>query len=429
MDWHSAQSLQQRCRLMGVRYDDGSNRLSKRSDAAGAPSGRPSGPCVPAALVSRTQILLATKAAVAAGIAWAVALLADPHSRPYFAPLAVILIVQPTVYDSLSRAFQRVAGVVLGVAAALAVSHFLTPSGWSIAIIVFAGLLLGWSLRLGPQGVVQVPVSALLVFAVGSATPDYGGRRVVETLIGSAIAVLAVLVSPSAPDAGARDLRCPGTAASLSRPPHGDRVGHQLGMDPRTGPGLAKGGTRTSRGHRQGQAGPRGASAHCPLERTGPPATPGARASGRGAASRRQNCHPDAVDRPSPGGRGASCPPDACRRRHAGFPASAVEAYAVWVASPGEPADRQRLSDAIRVAGETFGQAVARAQRRWRDDPTQWLTFGTILAMSQRFLAEVGSPLEYAGRSGLRFARQIPGRCCTAFAAASCAGRALERTD
>ena len=108
-------------------------------------------------LVSRTQILLATKAAVAAGIAWAVALLADPHSRPYFAPLAVILIVQPTVYDSLSRAFQRVAGVVLGVAAALAVSHFLTPSGWSIAIIVFAGLLLGWSLRLGPKASCRSP--------------------------------------------------------------------------------------------------------------------------------------------------------------------------------------------------------------------------------------------------------------------------------
>ena len=74
--------------------------------------------------------------------------------------------------------------------------------------------------------------------------------------------------------------------------------------------------------------------------------------------------------------------------------ASAVEAYAAWVASPGEPADRQRLSDAIRAAGQASGQAVARAQRRWRDDPAQWLTFGTILAMSQRILAEVSSPLE-----------------------------------
>jgi uncharacterized membrane protein YccC len=116
-------------------------------------------------------VLLAAKTAIAAGLAWLAALAADPHNRPYFAPLAVLLVVQPTVYGSLSRAFQRVAGVVLGVAAALAVSHFLAPSAWSIGIIIFAGLLLGWATRLGPQGVVQIPVSALLVFLVGRATP------------------------------------------------------------------------------------------------------------------------------------------------------------------------------------------------------------------------------------------------------------------
>jgi hypothetical protein len=74
--------------------------------------------------------------------------------------------------------------------------------------------------------------------------------------------------------------------------------------------------------------------------------------------------------------------------------ASAIEAYAAWVESPGEPADRHRLSEATRVACGTFGRAVARAQRRWRDDPTQWLTFGTILALSQRILVEVSGPLE-----------------------------------
>ena len=268
------------------------------------------------ALVSRTQILLATKAAVAAGIAWAVALVVDPHSRPYFAPLAVILIVQPTVYDSLSRAFQRVVGVVLGVAAALAVSHFLTPNGWSIAIIVFVGLLLGWSVRLGPQGVVQVPISALLVFAVGSATPGYGGRRVVDTLIGSAIAVLAVLGV----------LRRPRPSAWFPMPSHpcvvvatsSERSGRpSVRLGPSNKPSLAKGGARTVRGHHQGQARPRGTSAHCPLERTGPSRTAGARAGGRGATSRRKDCHPDAVDRPGPGGRGGRYSSDAGRRRHA----------------------------------------------------------------------------------------------------------------
>jgi uncharacterized membrane protein YgaE (UPF0421/DUF939 family) len=71
------------------------------------------------ALVTRDQMFLAAKTAIAAGLAWVAALAVDPHSKPYFAPLAVLLVVQPTVYGSLSRAFQRVAGVGVGVAAAL----------------------------------------------------------------------------------------------------------------------------------------------------------------------------------------------------------------------------------------------------------------------------------------------------------------------
>jgi hypothetical protein len=95
--------------------------------------------------------------------------------------------------------------------------------------------------------------------------------------------------------------------------------------------------------------------------------------------------------------------------------ASATEAYAAWVASPGESADRQRLSDALRVAGQTSGQAVARAQRRWRDDPAQWLTFGTILTMNQRILAEVSSPLDNSdatvGPRELRLPLDSDGQC------------------
>ena len=119
---------------------------------------------------------------------------------------------------------------------------------------------------------------------------------------------------------GARGLRCPDTAASLSRHPHRDRFGHRLGMDPRTGRGLAKAGTRTIRGHRQGEAGPRRASAHCPPERTGPAghrlvlerADEALRVGDRIAIQTR-------FDHPSPSGRCASCSSDACRRRHARF--------------------------------------------------------------------------------------------------------------
>jgi uncharacterized membrane protein YccC len=345
-------------------------------------------------LVSRTQILLATKAAVAAGVAWAVALLADPHSRPYFAPLAVILIVQPTIYDSLSRAFQRVVGVLLGVAAALAVSHFLAPSGWSIGIIVFAGLLVGWSLRLGPQGVVQVPVSALLVFAVGSAIPGYAGRRVVETLIGSAIAVMAVLVSPSAPTPER-------VLSDAAGPLHRSRdilseIGPAIGSAWTLGQAeawrrealdLFEATARARRDHEGHQLtarwNARARRQRLVLDR----AEEALRVGDRIAIQTRS------ITRALVDGAPAARPMPAVGAMLVST-ASAIEAYAVWVASPGDSADRQQLSDAIRVAGETFGQAVAGAQQRWRDDPAQWLTFGTILTMSQRILAEVSTPLE-----------------------------------
>jgi uncharacterized membrane protein YgaE (UPF0421/DUF939 family) len=352
-----------------------------------------SGPFVPA-LVSRTQLFQAAKVAVAAGIAWAVALAVYPNGLPYLAPLAVLLIVQPTVYDSLSRAFQRVIGVVLGVAAALVVSHFLTPSGWSIALIIFVGLLLGWSVRLGPQGVVQVPVSALLVFAVGIATPDYGGRRVVDTLIGSAIAVLAVLASPSAPapervvsDALAPLRQCRDLLVSIGSSISSAWTLQQAEAWRRDGLGLVQATAKARQAHEGHQLTARWnarARRQRPLlER----ADDGLRIGELVAIQTRSIARalvdgaPDARPLPAVGTMLVST-------------ASAVEAFATWVAYPGDPADLQGLSNAIRGASETLGEAVARTQLRWRDEPTQWLTFGTILAMSQRILAEVGSPLE-----------------------------------
>ncbi|HXA33596.1 MAG TPA: FUSC family protein, partial [Acidimicrobiales bacterium] len=144
-------------------------------------------------------MFLAAKIAIAASVAWVAAVATHPQAAPYFAPLAVLLIVQPTVYDSVSRAIQRVAGVVLGVVVALGLSRVVAPSAWSIGIIIFLGLLVGWAARLGPQGVVQVPVSAMLAFVVGRLTPSYGGQRVIDTLIGAGIALVVVLLSPTAP--------------------------------------------------------------------------------------------------------------------------------------------------------------------------------------------------------------------------------------
>jgi hypothetical protein len=71
---------------------------------------------------------------------------------------------------------------------------------------------------------------------------------------------------------------------------------------------------------------------------------------------------------------------------------SAIEAYEAWVTSLNGPSDRTRLVETIQAADDALGSTLALAQQRWAADPAQWLTFGTVLAMTQRILAEVSPP-------------------------------------
>jgi uncharacterized membrane protein YgaE (UPF0421/DUF939 family) len=346
-------------------------------------------------LVTRHQVLLAAKTAIAAGLAWLAALAADPHSRPYFAPLAVLLVVQPTVYGSLSRAFQRVAGVVLGVAAALAVSHFLAPSAWSIGIIIFAGLLLGWATRLGPQGVVQIPVSALLVFLVGRATPGYGGDRIIDTLIGAGVAVIAVLLSPPAPapvmsKALAPLHRCTELLRAVSAGLGSPWTSRQADSWRQDATELA-GTLATARREHQALRLSTRWNARARRERAALDRAEEALRSGERIAIYTRSMARALVD-----GSDNARPMPVLSAMLAST-ASATEAYTEWVASAGTPASSRRLAETVRAADDTLSSALARVQDRWGNDPAQWLTFGITLAMSQRILAEAGRPLDSPG--------------------------------
>src|SRR5690349_19092415 len=67
------------------------------------------------------QIRLAVKAAIAAVGAWALAKYVVGQPDPYFAPLAALLGVYPTVARSLREGVQYVAGFLLGAALAIPV--------------------------------------------------------------------------------------------------------------------------------------------------------------------------------------------------------------------------------------------------------------------------------------------------------------------
>src|SRR5580698_3142545 len=138
--------------------------------------------------------LQAAKTAVATGISWFIAADVIGNSIPVFAPLAALLTVQVTIWDSVARGLQRVLGVVVGVLVAYGFARLAGINAWSIGLVIFVSLLAGRALRLGQQGSIQVPVSALLVLVRGATTGGYALDRVLDTVVGAATGILVNLV-------------------------------------------------------------------------------------------------------------------------------------------------------------------------------------------------------------------------------------------
>ncbi len=172
--------------------------------------------------LERDTLLQTAKAALAAGLAWALAQHIVGSGLPALASLAAIITVQVTVYASLTRALQYVVAVVVGLLVALGLARLLGVSAWSITVVIFGALVLGHVLRLGLQAP-QVAISALLVVALGE---GYGSERVVDTIVGAGVGVLVnlLVLPPTYVEAAGRSLR--GVAEDLAQ------LCHDVGAEP-----------------------------------------------------------------------------------------------------------------------------------------------------------------------------------------------------
>ena len=103
------------------------------------------------------------KTAVAASIAWVIAIHIFHAEYPYFAPLAAILTVQVTVADSVQKAAQRIIGVIGGVLVSLLISHWFTISALSIFLVIIIGMAIASALRMNAQIISQVAESSFSI--------------------------------------------------------------------------------------------------------------------------------------------------------------------------------------------------------------------------------------------------------------------------
>ncbi|WP_271178937.1 FUSC family protein [Leifsonia poae] len=139
---------------------------------------------------SRVPLLQVTKTAIAMVLAWVIAGLFLPNELPIFATIAALLVVQPSVNQSVGRAIERSLGVIVGVLVAYAIGLAFGTNAWIVLVAVVVSLFVSWALKLTPGTANQVPITAMLVLAVGASTPDYAFARVIETVIGAAIGVV-----------------------------------------------------------------------------------------------------------------------------------------------------------------------------------------------------------------------------------------------
>lgn len=169
----------------------------------------------------RSPLLQVVKSAAATIAAWLLAGWAFPGQLPVFAAIAALLVVQPSVNQSLSKALERSIGVIAGVVIALALGWLLGSPSWIVLLAVVVSMIAAWVFRASPGTGNQVAISAMLVLALGSSSPEYALARIVETLIGVAIGIVvnALIVPPVLTAPARRDIGLLGRelAASLDR--------------------------------------------------------------------------------------------------------------------------------------------------------------------------------------------------------------------
>jgi uncharacterized membrane protein YgaE (UPF0421/DUF939 family) len=130
------------------------------------------------------------KTAASCAVSWEVAWHVVPHGptgHAVLAPVATLITMQVTIYQTFRRGLQQVAAVILGVIAALILGSEIGLTWYSLFAVVVVGLMIGRTLQLGTQ-VNQVATTALLVYSLGR---GYGFERVWDTLLGAAIGMLA----------------------------------------------------------------------------------------------------------------------------------------------------------------------------------------------------------------------------------------------
>jgi uncharacterized membrane protein YgaE (UPF0421/DUF939 family) len=146
-----------------------------------------------------THALAILQTAVAALAAWYICVLALPDPQPVFACIATVIAIGATHGAHGRRALHLTAGVVLGLAVADVLIHFVGTGPVQLAVLVIIAMSLAVMLNGSELVISEAAVSAMLLMMVGSASDGFSPNRILEAAIGGAVALAVVLLFPPNP--------------------------------------------------------------------------------------------------------------------------------------------------------------------------------------------------------------------------------------
>lgn len=133
------------------------------------------------------------KTVLAAMLSWVLGAYLFGGDFSYFAPLAAVLVVQVTIADSLEKGMYRVLGIVFGVILTMLITPYVGHNALGLGIVLLIGMGGATALKLNPQIISQIGVSAIMVMHAQQIN-NYALGRILETFIGAVVAVVISIV-------------------------------------------------------------------------------------------------------------------------------------------------------------------------------------------------------------------------------------------
>ncbi len=142
----------------------------------------------------------AVQSGLAAGAAWFVAQGVVGHERPFFAPIAAVIVLSSSGGLRWRRALELVAGVALGIAIADVLIFLVGVGVVQIVIVVTLAILIAVFVGGGSLAVAQAASSAMLVVTLAPREGDLNLDRFVDAIVGGIVGLLVMsLVFPHNP--------------------------------------------------------------------------------------------------------------------------------------------------------------------------------------------------------------------------------------